>query len=810
MCFWIRSHFLTHVLLFTAFGVVFVSPAVAEVRFSREILPLLSENCFQCHGPDANHRKADLRLDIEEDAKRTREGGAAAIVPGKREASMIYQRMTSADPDEVMPPPEVHKKITREQVELIGQWIDEGAPWGVHWAFTKIERPEAPEVPGISNAIDAFVWAKLTELKLDHSVPANRATLIRRLSLDLRGLPPTLEEVDAFLYDRSLDAYERIVDRFLESPQYGERMSWDWLDAARYADSNGYQGDNERTMWPWRDWVVDAFNRNVAWDDFTVWQLAGDLLPDATFEQKLATGFCRNHMINGEGGRIPAENRVDYVMDMSETMGTVWMALTVNCARCHDHKFDPLKQREYYELFAFFNQSPVDGSGGNPQTAPNLAVPSEEQKAAAARLNGEIIDAAKTLKAIDVTATLGDDPTSGGSKRLKELENFLGDYTTKLKSLRELNEQRDGVFAAVPKVMVMADIDKPRKSFLLDHGLYNEPRQEVTAAVPDWLPQIPDGYSGDRLGLAKWLVARDHPLTARVTVNRFWQQFFGIGIVKTPEDFGVQADFPVHPELLDWLAADFLDSGWNVKRLVRQIVTSETYKQSSRATPEMIERDPKNRLLARAPRHRIPSWMIRDQALAAAGLLVPEIGGAPVKPYQPPGVWADVTFGNKRYTQDTGTGLYRRSLYTFWRRIIGPTMFFDSAARQICEVKVARTNSPLHALSTLNDVTYVEAARALAQRVMRDVGDEPAAAEEQIERAFRLVLSRIPNAEEVAVLHRSLERLRSQFAKDPASAQLYLANGTLDVNSAAALQDLAALSAVCLSILNLDEALNRE
>lgn len=810
----IRPLFRTAALVIAGAAAVFAGTAQAGVDFSREILPLLSENCFQCHGPDANHRKADLRLDMEEDAKKERDG-VAAIVPGKRAASLIYLRMTSTDSDEVMPPPEAHKKITPAQVELIGQWIDEGANWGLHWAFTRIEKPTTPtlEAPSAaadtSNAIDAFVRANLARLLLQPSEPADRTTLIRRLSLDLRGLPPTPEEVDAFVYNRSLNAYETVVDRFLDSPQYGERMAWDWLDAARYADSNGYQGDNERTMWPWRDWVVSAFNRNIPWNDFTVWQLAGDLLPGATFEQKLATGFARNHMINGEGGRIPAENRVDYVMDMSETMGTVWMALTVNCARCHDHKFDPLKQREYYELFAFFNQTPVDGSGGNPQTPPNLAVPSEEQKAEIARLNDTIVDAAKTLKEIDVATTLGEDPTANGTKRLKELESFLGDYTEKFKRLRELNEQRDRITASIPRVMVMADVqkNKQRKSFLLDHGLYNEPRQEVSAAVPDWLPQIPDGYDSNRLGLAQWLVSRDHPLTARVTVNRFWQQFFGMGIVKTPEDFGVQAEFPSHPELLDWLAADFMESGWDVKRLVRQIVTSDTYKQSSRATAEMIERDPDNRLLARATRHRMPSWMIRDQALAAAGLLVPDVGGAPVKPYQPPGVWADVTFGKKRYQQDSGAGLYRRSLYTFWRRIIGPTMFFDSAARQVCEVKVARTNSPLHALSTLNDVTYVEAARALAARVMHESG---ATAEDQIQRAFRLVMARMPNADETAVLGQSYTRIHQQFADDPAAAESYLKNGTLTVKSSAAPADLAALSAVCLSILNLDEALNRE
>ncbi|MCB1100110.1 MAG: PSD1 domain-containing protein [Verrucomicrobiae bacterium] len=798
-----------NLLLYTAAVWIAVSSGLqsadGKVSFSREILPLLSNNCFQCHGPDANHRKADLRLDVEEEAKKVRDA-SSAVVPGSRSESTVYQRLISTDPDEVMPPAEAHKTISRAEVELIGKWIDEGAEWGVHWAFTRIERPPAPDVAGAATAIDAFIRNKLADVQLSPSEPAERASLIRRLSLDLRGLPPTPDEVDDFVYDRSLNAYEKIVERYLDSPQYGERMAWEWLDAARYADSNGYQGDRERTMWPWRDWVVSALNRNVPWDDFTVWQLAGDLLPDATFEQRLATGFCRNHMINGEGGRIPAENRVDYVMDMSETAGTVWMALTVNCARCHDHKFDPLKQREYYELFAFFDQTPVDGGGGDPQTPPTLTVPSDADSAEIARLDQEIVDAARVLKEVDVATTLGNDPAARNTKQLKELESLLGDYASKLKSLRELSEQRDRVISSLPKVMVMADMEKPRKSFLLDRGLYTAPKEEVTAAVPDWLPRIPDGYSGNRLGLAKWLVSREHPLTARVTVNRFWQQFFGIGIVKTPEDFGVQGEFPVHPELLDWLAADFMDSGWDVKHLIRQIVTSDTYKQSSHATTALIERDPKNRLLAHAPRYRMPSWMIRDQALAAAGLLVPEIGGAPVKPYQPPGVWEDVSFGNKRYEQDKGAALYRRSIYTFWRRIIGPTAFFDSAARQVCEVKVARTNSPLHALGTLNDVTYVEAARALAERSIPVAGG----ARERIAHAFRLVLARHASTQELDVLSAAFDRLREEFSTDPEAAAHYLQVGTLPRAETVSPTDHAALAAVCLTILNLDEALNRE
>lgn len=811
----------------------FAADLPSAVSFSREILPILSDNCFQCHGPDEQARKGKLRLDQKQDALKLEN---AVIAPGKSEQSELYRRVASRDPDEVMPPPKANRPLSTAQIALLKRWIDEGARWGEHWAFEKIRRVNPPRlntsVARVINPIDNFIIGRLEREGLMPSLEASRETLVRRATLDLTGLPPTPSEVDAFVSDTSAGAYERMVERLMQLPAFGERMAWDWLEAARYADSNGYQGDSERTMWPWRDWVVDAFNRNLPYDRFTIWQLAGDLLPNPTHEQKLATGFCRNHMINGEGGRIPEENRVDYVMDMAETTGTVWLGLTFNCCRCHDHKFDPLTRRDYYSMFAFFNQTSVDGSGGDPQSKPNIELPTEAQKARLAKLDTDFKAAANDLdyfetnffvRAEGKTAADSDKAASlsDGIKNIlkvaapkrnrgqlseleKEFDKSVPEYAKQLKQLRELNEERDRINRSIVRVMVMEDMPKPRTTFMLDKGIYDKRGEEVTAAVP---AKLSTSVKGSRLDLAQWLVAAENPLTARVTVNRLWQQFFGIGLVKTPEDFGVQGEAPVHPELLDWLAAEFIDSGWDLKRLCRLIVTSATYRQSSKVSSQLAERDPENRLLARGARYRMPSWMLRDQALAASGLLVRRLGGPSVKPYQPSGVWEEATFGNKKYQQDKGEGLYRRSLYTFWRRIIAPTMFFDTASRQVCTVKQPRTNTPLHALATLNDTTYVEAARALAERVLRTSGTSP---EERIEQAFRLVLARKPASAETKILRASLDRLRLEFTDNPDAARRLLGIGESPRDNHLDAGEHAAYTGVCSTILNLDEALTRE
>jgi hypothetical protein len=705
------------------------------------VLPILSDNCFLCHGPDPGTRKADLRLDTQDGALRIDD---AVIVPGKSDESEVIARITSDDPSEIMPPPKSNRKLTPAQVETLRRWVDEGAKWGKHWSYEPVHRPRVPSPKPSGwarNPIDQFVLAKLEAERLEPSAEAPPETLLRRVSLDLTGLPPRPEEIAAFRDDRSPMAYERAVDRFLASPRYGERMAWDWLDAARYADSNGYQGDSDRTMWPWRDWVVRMLNRNQPYDEFTVEQIAGDLLPNASLDQKIATGFCRNHMINGEGGRIPEENRVEYVMDQAETVATVWLGLTFTCSRCHDHKYDPFTQRDYYKLFAFFNQTPVDGTGGSGQAEPVVQFP------------------------------------------------WKGDAKTD------------------PKVMVMEDMPKPRETFLLTRGSYDKHGEVVEAGYPESLHKPSDGSPMNRLGLARWLISPENPLTARVTVNRAWQTFFGVGLVKSAEDFGVQGQKPSHPELLDWLAAEFVESGWDVKHLHRLIVTSATYRQTSRTTEELAARDPENRLLARGARFRMPSWMIRDQALAASGLLVSTIGGPSVMAYQPPGVWEEATFGTRKYEPGKGADLYRRSLYTFWRRIVGPTGFFDTAARQVCVVKPTRTNSPLHALTTLNDETFVEAARALAESILhRECGS----VEDRIAAASRRVLGREPSADERSVLLQTYDRLHRQFAADPESARRFLAVGESPRDEKLDAADHAALAAVCLAILNLDEALTKE
>ena len=529
----------------------FLSIAISSVAcsvfaapdFSRDVLPILSDTCFKCHGPDANARKAELRLDAEAEAKKE------VIIPGKSAESEMIARIFSSDHDEQMPPSDSNLKLTATQKATLREWVDAGAKWGKHWAY---ESPKPIPVPKVKQAdwprdgIDAFILARLEREGLKPSAEADRITWLRRATRDLTGLPPTLAEVDAFLKDKSPKAFETMVDRLLASPRYGERMAWNWLEAARYADSNGYQGDRERTMWPWRDWVVRAFNANQPYDKFTVEQIAGDLLPNATEEQVLATGFNRNHMINGEGGRIAAENRVEYVFDQTETVGTVWMGLTLNCCRCHDHKFDPLSQKDYYSLYSFFNQTPVNGGGGDPSMAPNIQVGTPEQK-----------------------------------KEIEELEKQIASLQEKQK-IDAAKKRIANLRKSFPKVMVMRDGTK-RETRVLTRGTYNKPTDIVVQSHPPTeLPPLPEGAPANRLGLAKWLVSREHPLAARVTVNRIWQQFFGTGLVKTAEDFGVQGEKPSHPQLLDWLALQFIDSKWNLKALHRRIVLSATYRQTCR------------------------------------------------------------------------------------------------------------------------------------------------------------------------------------------------------------------------------------
>ena len=730
-----------------------------------------------------------MRLDLRESALRSEK---PVIVPGQSSRSELWRRVSSTDPDVVMPPPATGRNLTNQQKELLRRWIDGGAAWKQHWAFRAPLRPELPHVEQSNwpqTTIDAFVLARLAAERLGPSPSATRETLIRRLSLDLTGLPPTPEEAAEFAADSAPDACERLADRLLASPRFGERMVWEWLDAARYADTNGYQGDPTRTLWPWRDWAIAALNGNQPFDQFTIEQLAGDLLPQPTQAQRIATGFHRNHMINGEGGRIAEESRVDYVQDRVETTGTVWMGLTFNCCRCHDHKFDPIAQREYYQLSAYFNSIDETGAGFNPVVT--IATADDERRLAELR--------STEREASDRVHELEEKPTAEA------------DQVESLKAAKAKQDaakkQRENFERGLLKTMVMSERSTPRETFVLVRGAYDKYADKVSHGVPAALPPLAPDAAPNRLALARWLVAPEHPLTARVTVNRYWQTLFGTGLVKTAEDFGSQGEPPSHPELLDWLACEFRDGGWDVKSLLRSIVTSSTYRQASRLTPALVERDPDNRLLARGPRYRLPSWMIRDQALAVAGLLVERSGGAPVKGYQPAGIWEEATFGKIKYAQDHGEALYRRSLYQFWRRIVGPTALFDVAARQVCQVRVPRTNTPLQALVTLNDVTYVEGARGLAQRVLQ----LPASSDqERVAAAFRLCTLRSPTPTELNVLANRLAALRSAYAHDPQAASELIAVGESKPDATIAPAELAAYTGLATLLLNLDETISKE
>ena len=823
-----------------------LSRAGESVDFNRDIQPILSENCYQCHGPDGAARKADLRLDKKEGAYRTKDG-ITVVQPGDSSASDLITRIFSTDKDEVMPTPKSNRHLTLHEKELLKRWVEEGAKWGEHWAFVaprraavpaeaefkarllELEKRDAaaaaqlrPQEASIAawphNAVDAFVLDRLLKEGLPPSPEAQPEKLCRRLFLDLTGLPPTTEELDAFLVatSRGVDAaVGELVDRLLASPRYGERMVWDWLDAARYADTNGYQGDPTRAMWYWRDWAIRAFNENLPFDRFTVEQIAGDLLPEPTRDQLVATGFHRNHMINGEGGRIPEESRVDYVQDRVETTGTVWLGLTFNCCRCHDHKFDPLQQRDYYQLSAYFNSIDETGGGGNDGQGlanPTLPLESDADREKIAQLKAAEVSANQDRERVERELRTSLDGGSQGTdaerseilKRALETDPAL---VAARKRSDDAKKAREAAEKAVPLTMIMRDRAQPRDTFILVKGAYDKFADKVEHGTPEVLPPLPADAPKNRLALARWLVAPENPLTARVTVNRLWQTFFGQGLVKTVDDFGVQGDQPTHPELLDWLAVEFRDSGWDVKRLVKLIVTSATYRQSAQVPPGMAERDPENKLLARGPRYRLPSWMLRDQALAVSGLLVEKVGGPPVKVYQPANVWEDATFGQIKFTQDHGDALYRRSLYIFWRRIVAPTLFFDVATRQSCAVKVGRTNTPLHALTTLDDVTYVEAARALGERMLKQ---QSASEDERVAFAFRLCTSRLPSASERAVLAGALARFRTEYAASPQDAVKLISIGESKPDPLLPPTELAAHTALACLLLNLDETLSKE
>lgn len=1027
--------------------------AQEPVQFSRDILPILSDRCFHCHGPDAENREANLRLDLPDDSPDTI-GANSVIDVGDPEASELLRRITSNDPDLKMPPSESHRKeLSPRELETFRKWIAQGAPWGQHWAFEKPVRPELPaeseDTHGAASPMDRLVMHKLRSEGLAMSPRAEKHVLARRVSFDLIGLPPAEEELHAFLTDSSPDAYRKWVDRLLESPHFGERMAMWWLDAARYSDTDGYQQDATRQNWPWRDWVIDAFNDNMPFDQFTVEQFAGDLLPDATPQQILATCFHRNHMTNGEGGRDPEESRVDYVMDRVNTTGSVWLGLTLNCAQCHAHKFDPISHEDYYRLFAFFNSIDEDGRAGDKAqpyhevqsqyaqravSESQAVVKAREPAVAAARSNAEAqfegwlrLQIAKTqhgfqawhplqatslesvegtvlsqepdgtiqvsgpnprqddyrliasapsslshpLNATDgtrheartritglrlevfpdpahtdgklsrgksgefiltdvklqvrrrgqsqlrdieiesavadvekkaegrnygkVSDTLDDDPRNGwttethdatqphtavfaiaeplylapdeelafvmlhrstvgdanigrfrisvtdqpgqavrslgpmpmeelaaqqavepqhGEAELRQrlMEQFLIDdsqYQSALLALELAKRQLSECLSAAKKlkVQVLAEREEERSTFVLQRGVWDQPGERVEPAVPQSVLPWPNQRTQSRLDLAKWLVDDDNPLTARVVVNQLWQLCFGAGLVRTPEDFGLQGELPTHPQLLDWLAVELVDSDWNIKHLMRLIVTSDTYCQDSRVSSDQLERDPENRWLARGSRFRLPSWMIRDAALKSSGLLNPALGGPPVRPYQPEGVWAEMFMGRFRYEPSQGPAQFRRTLYAFWRRAAAPTFLFDSAQRRVCEVRPRRTNTPLHALTLLNDLSILESSRALARATV-DVGGDTE--DEKIAWIFRSILSRDPSEFELQVLRNEFENAFDYYSDSEEDARQLLDFGQPELVIPRAQPDMAAYLIVSSLLYNLDEAMTHE
>lgn len=771
-----RNIYLSLPLAFLLIATI-ASPVFAQstLDFNRDIRPILAENCFYCHGQDGNKRQADLRLDQRDAAIQ-----AGAIVENDSAASAMMKRVMSSNPDELMPPPSSNRRLTAEQKAVLERWISEGGRYQNHWAFEAPVRPPEPGVKNVNwvrNPIDRFVLEKLEADGLHVSPEADRATLIRRLSIDLVGLPPKPEEVDAFVCDANSNAYEALVDRLMASPHYGERMALSWLDAARYADSNGFQQDGDTWQWIWRDWVIKALNEDLPFDQFTIWQLAGDLLPEATNEQKVASAFNRNHLLNGEGGAIAEEQRWVGLFDRMETTSTTWLGLTMNCAQCHDHKYDPMTQRDYYSMLDAFNRVPESGT---PQYfssrirvgTPFLELPTEENKARIAEFDSQI-----------ATAEM---------KQREELEKQLAAYKAD----------------QIPRVMIMSD-DKPRETHILSRGEYLNPTEKVSFATPAFLPSQPADAPRNRLGFAHWLMAPENPLTARVQVNRIWQHYFGNGLIKTSEDFGVQSEFPIHGSLLDWLAVEFRESRWSMKHMHRLLVTSATYRQSSKVTPELLERDSENRLFARSSRFRMPSMLLRDFALTASGLLNEKIGGLPVYPYQPGDIWEALAITKERdftYPASFGPDLYRRSIYTFWRRTVSPANMFDTANRQTCRVRQSPTSTPLHALTTLNDPTWVEAARVLAEHAMKCATE----LERQIEFAARRVLSRKIPVDDMQRLLRTFEKQRAVFATDTEAAKLLLSAGEAGRDESLNPVDHAAMTVVCLTILNLDEAMTRE
>lgn len=737
-----------------------------RVSYNFHIRPILSDKCFKCHGPDVAQMQAGLRLDAPEFAyaplKESK--GKFAIIPGKPDSSELIQRISSDDSTYMMPTPESHLgSLTEYEVDLFRKWIKQGAKYEPHWAFTPPQKPELPKVKNekwVSNEIDYFILNTLEKKKLKPNEEASKEYLLKRLSLDLTGLPPTLEQMDRFLADASPKAYEKMVDELLASKHYGEKMALHWMDVARYSDSYGYQDDNVRTQWAWRDWVIHAFNKNQRYDEFITWQIAGDMLPDASKEQILATAFFRNHKYTEEGGVIPEEYRIEYILDKTKTYGKGILGLTIECAQCHDHKYDPISQKEYFEMFAFFNNTKEVGYEGDVSISKPAKNPIMEIK----------------------------------DEDVKNLLSFI-------------NKKDTGTMT----ISVMGELDTTRKTYILNRGVYDQPTEEVKPlALSTVLPFDTINLPRNRVGLAKWTTDKRNPLTSRVFVNQLWQELFGRGLVKTSGDFGMQGELPSHPELLDYLAMDFMNNGWDIKRLIKKIVLSSTYKQSAKLSDEKLKMDPDNMYLSRAPRIRIKAEMVKDLVLSSSGLLVPTIGGPSVKPYQPKGLWEAATSGRGElatYKMDKGEALYRRGMYTFIKLTVPPPglMIFDASNRDQCEVKRLQTNTPLQALVMMNDPAVLEASRVLAERLM----EEKTASEQKVKTAFRKIICRTPKETEMKILMEYYNEQLTQFQQNKLDAVKTLKVGEYPMNDNTEKNQTAALMKTINTIYNMEEAITK-
>ncbi|MEP0710656.1 PSD1 and planctomycete cytochrome C domain-containing protein [Algoriphagus sp.] len=733
-----------------------------QISYNFHIRPILSDKCFACHGPDANKRESDLRLDTEAGAYAALKDDPSQFVikPGNLEESTVYHRIISEDPGELMPPPESNLALSDREVQLIKRWIEQGAKYEPHWAFVKAEKPLLPEESDWTiNEIDRFTLKKMKEVGLKPNPTAKSHELIKRASLDLTGLPPSPELLDRFGDFSGEFTYEDLLDGLLNDPGFGEKLAILWMDISRYSDSYGYQDDNIRTQWPYRDWVIHAFNENMPYDQFVTWQLAGDLLPEANKEQILATAFNRNHKYTEEGGVIDEEYRIEYVLDKTNTVSKGLLGITMECAQCHDHKYDPFSQKEYFEMFAFFNNTPEKGYQGDvsqskPAKTPILFVDQED---------------------------------------LSGIMSFINYADT-----------------AKLSISVMGELEEQRPTYILDRGVYDAPTTKVEPSTPSSIMAFPAELEKNRLGLAKWITARENPLTARVFVNLMWQEIFGQGIVKSAGDFGMQGDLPTHPELLDWLAVDFMENGWDIKRLLKQMLTSATYKQSAVMTEKHLNTDPENLYLARAPRLRLPAENIQDLVLASSGLLVRKLGGPSVKPYMPEGIWEAATSGRgvlATYIQDKGDKLYRRGLYNFIKLTVPPpkAIIFDSSNRDRCELGRNRTNTPLQALVMMNDPMILEASRVLASKML----DENPDGEEAIATSFKRIVCREMSSEEKSILLSYYDDQLKRFKENPDLILPTLSVGEFPLEEKNINPQTAALMQVIVSMYNLEETITK-